>query len=452
VAGIAALAVSLLLPPVYDANVSLLVRPAQPLATTDTSVAALTSDQISRTYAALMLEPPLLNTVSKELNLNLPADRLAKKIKVSPEPNTTILDVTVSDTNPELARDIANRLVEDFISQVRAIQQQEASTPNARSADNLVVVSPATTPDRPSSPNIPLNVALALAAGMVVGVGTALLLDYLDQSVKGDDDLLERTGMSIIGHIPYDAARNRQFGELVALVRESPSAEAYRALRTNLMFSTVDQGAKTIVITSTGAGDGKSRTVANLAIALAAAGHSTLIVDADFRHPSQHRIFSRIRNVGLSNVIVNDPAANDCITPAERVSNLFLLTSGPSPPNPSELLGSARVRELLGNLRRSYQYVVIDTPPVNPVTDASVLAAHADATILVVEPHRTTYPALKHAAETLNRVGAQALGVVMNKVRSSAGVYDYGYGYYGSPESKSGRATSVPAKAADSLS
>ena len=431
VAALAAGIVSFALPPVYEAQVVLLVRPSQPLSSSDPTAAALTSDQISRTYASLMTERPLLESVSSDLGINLNPTDLAKKIKVTPEPNTTILDVAVQDTNPALARDLANRLVADFIAEIKKIQQQETQLPNARSGDNLVVVSPAVLPDRPVSPNKTLNIAIAFAAGLLVALGLAFLLDYLDQSIKSDDDLVERLGLITVGHIAFSPAPRGRQAELVALNSQSPVAEAYKALRTSLLFSTLDQELKTIVVTSAGPGEGKSRTAANLAVVLARAGHKTVVVDADFRRPSMHKIFGKIRNVGLSNLILQDVPEDEAIVAVDGIPNLWLVTSGPTPPNPSELLGSARMKELLVRLRTAFTYVILDTPPVNAVTDAPILASTANGTILVVEQGSTTFPALSHAKQTLDRVGAHTIGVVMNKLRASAGTYAYEYGYYG---------------------
>ena len=432
IAALAAGAVSFLLPPVYEAKVSLLVRPAQPLASSDPTVAALTSDQISRTYAALMTERPLLQAVSGELGLNIRPEDLAKEITVTPEPNTTILDVSVKDTNPALARDLANRLVADLIAQIKQIEQQEAQIPNSRSGDNLIVVSPAVLPDRPVSPNKTLNVAIAFSAGLLIAFGLAFGLDYLDQSIKSEDELTERLGLVPIGHIGFVPATKTKRGELVALDGESYASEGYRALRTSLLFSTIDQHLKAIVITSAEPGAGKSRTAANLALVLAQAGHRTLLIDADFRRPSQRRIFGRVRNVGLTNLILQDATEADAITAVDQEPNLFLLTSGPTPTNPSELLGSARMQELMMRLWAHFTYVILDTPPVNAVTDATILAAAANGTILVVEQGRTTFPALRHAKEMLDRVGAHTIGVVMNKMRATGGAYTYGYPNYAS--------------------
>jgi receptor protein-tyrosine kinase len=440
VAALAAGVVSFLLPPVYEAHVSLLVRPSQPLASTDPTAAALTADQISRTYASLMTQRPLLESVIKELGINVRPDDLAKEITVTPETNTTILDVAVRDTNPALARDLANQLTADLIAEVKGFQQQETSLPNARTGDNLLVVSPAVLPDRPVSPNKSLNVAIAFAAGLLLALGLAFLLDYMDQSIKSDEELTERLGLMSLGHLAFVAPGKGKRGELVALDAQSHASEAFKALRTSLLFSTIDQELKEVVVTSAELGEGKSRTAANLAIVLAEAGHKTLLIDADFRRPSQHRIFGRIRNVGLSNLIVQNAHENEAITAVEDVPNLWLLTSGPTPPNPSELLGSARMLELMAKLRNYFTFVVVDTPPVNAVTDASILAAAANGTVLVVEQGRTTFPNLQHAKQMLDRVGAHTLGVVMNKVRPSSGSYAYAYGYYAN--SSNGRAGS----------
>jgi capsular exopolysaccharide synthesis family protein len=282
-------------------------------------------------------------------------------------------------------------------------------------------------------PNVPLDVSIAFAAGLLLALGIAFLLGYLDQSIRTDDELTERLGLISIGHIGFAPAGNGLLTELVALDRHASASEAYKALRTSLMFSTIDQALKTIVVTSPAPEEGKTRTAANLAVVLAEAGHKTLLVDADFRRPSMHRVFARVRNVGLSNLILQDVAESEAITAVETVPNLWLVTSGPIPPNPSELLGSGRIRELIARLGSGYAYVIFDTPPINAVTDAAILASLTKGTILVVELGVTTFPALRHAKQMLDRVGAHTMGVVMNKTRPFPGSYPYEYGYYGTP-------------------
>src|SRR6266550_894480 len=432
VAALAAGVLSFTLPKTYEAKVAMLVRPAQPLSG-DPSVAALTADQILRTYASWMTKPPVLQKVISDLNLRTNASDLSKQITVTPEPNTTILDVAVRDGDSIGAMKIANTLVNDFIAQVKDTQQTETS---ASSKDNFVIVSPAVEPTEPVFPKPLLN----------IGLGLAFLLDYLDQSVRSDEILRERTGLVPLGHIAYTPAKSERRGELVTLGGDSPVVEAYKALRTNLLFSGVDKELKTVVVTSAVANEGKSRTAANLAIVLAQAGHRTLLVDADFRRPSQHRIFGRVRNVGLSNMFVQDTPEGSLFAADEQVPGLVALGSGPTPPNPSELLGSAQMKALLARFRQGFDYVVMDTPPVNAVTDASVLATSSDAVILVVETNKATYTGVQHAKQALERVGARVLGSVMNKMRPLGGsdyYYQYGYGY-GTSVAPNGKAPTSP--------
>jgi capsular exopolysaccharide synthesis family protein len=430
VAALAAGIVSLLLPPVYEAHVSVYVRLAEPLAASDPTGVSLTSDQVLRTYASLVSERPLLQSVITEYGLTITPEDLSKEIAATPVPNTTKLDVAVRNTNPALARDLDNSLVADLITEVNQFQQQASQTSNSATRDNLFVVSPAVLPDRPVSPSKLVNVLVAFGVGLLAAVGVVFLMDYFDQSIKNDDELTERLGLISIGHIAFTPPTKAKRSELVTLDAQSHTAEAYKALRTSLLFSGIDQGLSVVVVTSPESGEGKSRTAANLAVVLAQAGHRALLVDADFRRPSQHRIFGRVRNVGLSNLIVQDVPEAEAITLVDGVPNLWLLTSGPTPPDPSELLGSGRMRELTQLLRTHFKFVIVDTPPINAVTDASILAASASATILVVEHGRTTFPALKRAKQMLDRVGAHTVGIVMNKLRASSGSYSYEYGYY----------------------
>ena len=432
-AAVAAGVVSFALPPVYEAKVDLAVRSAQVLPSTDPNAPSVSNAGILATYAQWMVEPPQLSKVIADLQLKTTSDELLKEIKVTPDTVSTVLHITVQDTNPVLARDIANTLVREFKATVKQVQQAETQAP-----DNLVPISDAVLPDKPVAPNKTLNVAIAFSAGLLLALGIAFLMDYLDQSIKSEEDLTERLGLIPLGHIAFVLAGKGKRGELVALDTQSHASEAFKALRTSFLFSTIDQELKEVVVTSAELGEGKSRTAANLAIVLAQAGYKTLLIDADFRRPSQHRIFSRVRNIGLSNLIIQDAPESEAITAVEDVPNLWLLTSGPTPPNPSELLGSGRMRELMARLRSHFTYLVVDTPPVNAVTDASILAAAANGTVLVVEHARTTFPALKRARQMLDRVGAHTLGAVMNKVRARAGSYSYEYGYYAA--SSDGRA------------
>jgi capsular exopolysaccharide synthesis family protein len=267
-----------------------------------------------------------------------------------------------------------------------------------------------------------------------------VLLEQMDQSIRSTEQLVERIGLLPLASVPSWSAKRRGEKELVALHQDPSLGESYRTLRTNILFSAIDRQLRTIAISSALPKEGKSRTAANLAVALAAAGHSTLLIDCDFRRPSQHLLFGRLQNVGLADLMLQEATESEVVTPVEQVQNLWLLSSGPTPPNPSELLASARMRDLLARLTQTFTYVVIDTPPVNLVADALVLGTYTDATLLVVEHGRSRYPAVRTAKESLKRVGARLLGAVLNKVpsREGYGYYNYNYSSNGKTGDKTG--------------
>lgn len=505
IAGLASALISRQITPIYQSQATVLVRPAQPLnvgtGQTGTGVSS-TSDQITATYVQLLTQPSLLSKVITDLNLKTTPGELGSRVKVTPQTNTTVIQVAVQDRDPRQARSIADTLVQDFrASQAQLRQQQAASytsslqsqanqlqakisgeqatiqslqrraqqaqlsqpdqdqltglqqqlaTDNSQlqnvnsqlaqiqaqtalGSDSVVVVSQASTPGSPVSPNIPQNTLLAALGGLLVAIAAVLIGYRLDQTIKDISDLPRRTGLMALGHIPFTSPSKTRMGELVVLGGKSSPAEAYRTLRTNLLFASVDRQVKTIVVTSAGPGEGKSRTAANLAIVLAAAGHTTLLIDADFRRPALHGFFGKASKRGLSDLILGDSIEDsDLVREVAEVPRLWLLAAGSTPPNPSELLGSQRVKTLLEELGARVDYVVLDTPPVNAVTDAALVAARADATLLVVEQGRTTYGALINAKHQLDNVGAQVLGVVANKLRTTRGKYGYpAYGYYG---------------------
>lgn len=215
---------------------------------------------------------------------------------------------------------------------------------------------------------------------------------------------------------------------------KSPVAEAYRTIRTNLQFSkAAGSELKTIMITSPTPNEGKSTTISNLGVVMAQSGKKVCIVDCDFRNPTQHKIF-KLENKGMSNAVVGETLEN--VIKPTGMENLWVITSGPIAPNPSELLGSDRMTELLGELKARFDYVLIDTPPIMPVTDAAVLASRMDGVIMLLESGAVSPQAAKEAKTRLEQAGAHILGAVLNKVDVAAGHYGYGgygkngYGYY----------------------
>jgi capsular exopolysaccharide synthesis family protein len=210
---------------------------------------------------------------------------------------------------------------------------------------------------------------------------------------------------------------------------KAPIAEAYKTLRTNIQFSSLDNPIRVILVTSSGPSEGKSTTAANLAISMAQSDKRVLLLDCDFRKPSLHRAFNIVNAKGLTNVLVEDLHYLE-ITNDVGIQNLQLLTSGPKPPNPSELLGSAKMKHFVDTLKESYDIVILDTPPLLPVTDAAVLSQVVDGCILVVTYGLTSYEMAHRAKESLQKVGAKILGTVINNIPTRGHGYSYYYYYY----------------------
>nr|PZN11336.1 MAG: capsular biosynthesis protein [Caldicoprobacter oshimai] len=225
---------------------------------------------------------------------------------------------------------------------------------------------------------------------------------------------------------------------------KSPVAEAYRILRTNIEFSSTDRKIKVILVTSSGPAEGKSTTAANTAIAMADANRRVLLIDCDLRKPAIHRMFGLVNIKGLTNILVEGIEYSD-ITNVTDVENLEIITSGPKPPNPAELLGSRRMKEFLDRVREDYDVVIIDAPPVLPVTDAAVLSQYVDGVILVAGYGVTTFEAAAQAKASLQKVNARILGVVLNgaPVDRGGGYYYYYYYYYDEQGRKKKRRSSA---------
>lgn len=299
-----------------------------------------------------------------------------------------------------------------------------------------------------ASPAVPIGttrhqkVLLGVLVGLLLGLGGAFFLEYLDQTIKTSADIERVVGMPVLGLIPHDSALattgNGRGASVVVLTRlepDDPGVEAFRALRTNVTFVGAEKPLQLIAVTSPGPGEGKSTTAANLALALAQGGSRVLLLDGDLRRPQQHTAFRLAQEPGLTDVLVGRATAREAVRP-DVIPRLDVLPSGAAPPNPSELLGSDPMRRLVAELRREYDYVIMDTPPILAVTDATVVATIADATILVMRSGETEEGAAQRAAEQLRRVRARIAGAVLNGVHQR---HDYAVTYYSYRNEGSGR-------------
>ena len=297
--------------------------------------------------------------------------------------------------------------------------------------------SPRALPTAPSSPNTRLNIALGTLIGLALGIGYAVIRHVLDRRVRHPRDIERETGVSVVGTIPVekaltDARAPLAFDGASQQATSSAITEAMRELRTNLQFMDVDQPPRIIIVTSPLPGDGKSTMAANLALGLAAAGQRTVLIDADLRRPVLGSIFGLPEGAGLSDVLAARARLDDVVHTPDPSGNLVVLTAGRTPPNPSEVLGSQRMRDLLTGLGKTAM-VIVDSPPTIPVTDAAVLSTVADGALLVVSAGRTTFEMMHKAIENIGKANGRVLGVVLNKVpRRGADAGSYGYRYTGS--------------------
>ena len=308
--------------------------------------------------------------------------------------------------------------------------------------DTAVVVDPATLPLAPQPLNLLQNVLLAVAAGMGLGVGLAFLLEYIDYTIKTPEELDAVYGMPTLGVIGAFQAGNSRAGngkggnpgDLVTLHHpRSPITEAFRALRTNIQFSSPGKPIRSLLVTSAGPMEGKTSISANLALILAQGGKRVILVDADLRRPRVHRLFGVPTEPGFTDLIVDLENGVEAYLQATDEPNLRLLTCGPLPRNPAELLGSARAAEVMEQVEAAADVVVYDTPPAATVTDAVVLASRVDAALQVVQAGGTRRELVLRAKTSLEKVGARLLGPVLNQVNAAdMGYYTYYYyhGYY----------------------
>jgi capsular exopolysaccharide synthesis family protein len=314
-------------------------------------------------------------------------------------------------------------------------QYQLAQISQGGETGGVRIIDEAMIPLIPISPQRKRAIVLAACIGLLLGIFAAVIADRFDDSVQTPDEVRDRLQLPILGSIPRvgDALFGRRPSDRFRLIShvepQSLIAEAFRSLRTNIAFARAHHDLRTIVLTSPGPGDGKSTVSCNLATTFAQQGQRTLLVDADLRRAVVSDTFEIPRSPGLTDVLVGGARLADAVRGVD-VPNLFVLSSGPFPPNPSELLGSPDMRSIVDEAKKTFDIIVIDSPPVLAVTDASVLSSMVDGTIVVVRVGRTARDAVRRAVAQLRVVNGRVLGAVLNDVDFGSGVYYGGYGYY----------------------
>lgn len=488
IAAIVAYAVSSSLPKMYESDATLIV--GQSLTSPQVNQQQLLASQnLAQTYAQVATMRPTLERTIAKLKLATTWDELQRRVTADPSRDSALATIHVTDPDPHVAAAIANEIAAELIaasrsqliegsaaqaaieSNLKEIQAQieligadirtleakgddRTNSETARlddlrarlvtlwssyasmvtfaagaSANGLSLIAPAVAAEEPSSPRVLITVVLAALAGLVVAIAVAVVLEHLDDSVKNANEVEQLTGwptLATIGRMPGPAADRYR---LVAVTYpRSGAAEAFRTLRTNVEFATIDAPPKTLLVTSSGPREGKSTIAANLAMVFAQAGKRTILVDADLRKPSLHDLFALENNSGLTDLLRGTPGIDGRALHPTEIDRLWVVPSGQLPPNPADVLGSDQMKRAIAWLSERADLVIFDSPPASVVADPLVMAAAVDATIFVVEPNRTGASALSHLRPGFDRVGARVLGVCLNSRLgrgSAADAYPY---------------------------
>lgn len=430
IGGILALGASLLMSPKYEAEIQFYAT----VAAGDSAAAAyqgsLGAQQRVQSYVELVKSTDIAQQVVEASGADLTAGQVAARSEATANAKTVLLNVSVTDSDPQRALEVARGFGEVLPGAINRLETPDGGGP---ALAKLTVVNPPILPTSPVAPRTEQNVAIGLVVGLLTGIGIVLLLNALDRRVKSKEQLESITGKPVVGAIPFRKDEDKEKGaEHIVPFREghSPAAEAFRRLRTNLQFLSVDNPPRVLVLTSSIATEGKSETAINLSLALAEAGSRVLLVEADLRRPLVVSYMSMPDKVGLTNVLSGQANFADVVQET-RHDGVHLLACGPLPPNPSELLASETARQLLDDLRQEYDYVIIDSPPLLPVTDGALLARIADGALLVVRSHRTTSEQVAQAVDNLGKADATLLGLVTvadkPSKKGAAGYYDSYY-------------------------
>lgn len=416
-------------PPVSVAEVGQTTVVQVRSSSTNAAQAALVANSYANAYLSSQRDRAISNLQSAGTQIQARIDDLQKQIDAL---NARVAAIPAKDQPTFLANLGSQR--DNLFTQQGVFKQQLAQLQlNASVATSGgQVVTPAITPTVPTSPRPKRIAFLSLVVGLFFGVGVCFVLDYLDDSVRSREDADRAAhGLPDLGLIPRIGGwKITDRPQVISIVEpKSPAAEAYRTLRTSIQFVALDHPLRIVQVTSPNAGEGKTTTTTNLAVALASAGERVCICCCDLRRPRSHEFFGLDNAVGFTSVILGQESTSAAIQPVPGIERLSLLASGPLPPNPSELLASERAREVIRSLAATYDIVLLDSPPVLPVTDAAIISASADATILVINMGDSTRREIGRAVEVLGRVHATLVGTVLNGVsgETSDGYYSYGY-------------------------
>jgi capsular exopolysaccharide synthesis family protein len=381
-------------------------------------------------YNKLVRSDALADRLIRRTGLDLTAPQVAGMLSASSDLNTVLLTITVRNSSPDQSLQVARAVAQEFGPLIDELDNRTSEEGVQGSAVKMVVTSGPTLNPDPVSPQTRINLALGLLAGLALGFVLATIRGLTDTTLRSTDALREATDLPVLGAVGLDGGARKSpvlTGDQVRSVR----AENYRQIRTNLQFMDLDKPVHVLVVTSSVAGEGKSSTAVNLAIVSAETGRRVLLIEADLRRPRAAAYLGLEGAVGLSNVLAGQVEVREVLQPW-GTDGLMVLPSGSVPPNPSEMLGSQNMVNLLAELRTTFDLIIIDTPPLLPVTDGAVAATQADGVVVVVRYGKTTRNQVSSSLYSLEAVDARVLGCVLSMVPrkgDAASGYE-GYGSY----------------------
>lgn len=404
--------ITLFTPPRYEARAELFV--ASEVSGTTSELMQGSNFLLDRvkSYVEIVDKAVVLGPVIEDLGLTDTVAELSARVGASVVPETVVVQIHVQDDNAEDAARTANAIAEEFISQALSLEPMRA---DETAVVRITVIDPARAPTSPILPQPELNLAFGLLLGLAAGFAGAIVRDALDRRVKGERDIKALTSFPLVGAVPLDA-RVDQAAVVSASSTTSVRAEAIRRIRTNLQFIEFPTDDRSYVVTSALTGEGKTLTSINLAAVIAEGGQKVCLVEADLRRPRIGEYLGVESSVGLTDVLIGKYEWQEASQ--EYRPNLDVIVCGTVPPNPSELASSETMESLLKDLEAAYDVVVVDTPPLLPVTDAAVLSKRTAGAIVVVNCGRRGTPRgdVAQALEMLDTVGARVLGIVLNRV------------------------------------
>lgn len=406
--------------PTYQATSKVFVSVENGSSVSDLVQGSTFTQNLVQSYSQLATTPAVLDPVISELGLDTTATKLARRVTAETPLDTVIIEISASSSNARESAAIANAVARQLPATVKSV------SPSSRKDTTPVsirTIADATVPTVPVAPNTKFLTATGLAAGLLLGIVLAVLWKLLDTRLRDRHDVEQVTKVPLLGEIP----RWRGTGSQQVAVRSNPRgarAEAYRRVRSNFEFVRSANKAGVLVVTSAQRAEGKSTTAVNFALAMAEQGKNVLLVDADLRRPSIASVTGTEGSVGLTTVLIGQASIDD-VTQQWGMPTMHLLNAGALPPNPLQLLDSDAMFALIVELRRRYDVVIFDSPPLLPVSDAAVLAKHADGAIVTVTAGRTRRRQLQLALETLEVAAADVLGIIVTRAKSGRGATYY---------------------------